>query len=236
MADDNFDVDTYLRTQSTAFNQDQEVDRILSLYQSTKNPLELLDLPHHTWTTLTVDLTAVKKSYRKRSLLLHPDKCKHPRAQEAFDILKKAEAELTDDEKRPNLLYLVRDARDAVFKRKRIPIPPPKPLGKVPDGKDPKQEEGPPVPTDPKLCDEVRLEARRMMQEIQTRDKIRLKNDVERKMTEAEKVVNERKRKMEHDKLWEETREERVGNWRDFKAKGVQKKKKVKKDDPYGGL
>lgn len=33
----------------------------------------------------------IKKIYRKKSLLVHPDKCKHPKAQEAFDVLKKAQ-------------------------------------------------------------------------------------------------------------------------------------------------
>ncbi|KAJ3044920.1 hypothetical protein HDV00_000202 [Rhizophlyctis rosea] len=239
---DNFDIDTYLRTQSTGFNQDREVDRILTLASETRNPLELLELPPSSWTTLYIDLSSVKKNYRRRSLLLHPDKCKHPRAQEAFDVLKKAEAEITDDEKRPNLLALLRDARDAVFKRRGIRIPPPPPpkhLEKAAgEGGEAKQEgPDPSIPTDPKLADEVRLEARRIMRDVELRDKIRLKNDVERKMTEAEEKVNERKRKMEHDKLWEETREERVGNWRQFVQKGgPAKKKKVKKDDPYGGL
>jgi DnaJ-class molecular chaperone len=33
----------------------------------------------------------IKKIYRKKSLLVHPDKCKHEKAQEAFDVLKKAQ-------------------------------------------------------------------------------------------------------------------------------------------------
>lgn len=41
------------------------------------------------------------KSYRKRSLLIHPDKLRdHPRGIEAFDLLKKAEGYLLDADKR----------------------------------------------------------------------------------------------------------------------------------------
>ena len=49
----------------------------------------------------------------------------------------------------------------------------------------------------------------------------------------AEQVEKERKRKAEEDKLWEETREQRVNNWRDFQTKknssnsSARKKKKV---------
>ncbi|KAJ3279115.1 hypothetical protein HK104_001733 [Borealophlyctis nickersoniae] len=230
--DDDFDVDTYLRTQSNAFNQDKEVEELLALHAQTNNPLELLNLPPSAWTTLVIDLPSVKKQYRRRSLLLHPDKCKHPKAQEAFDVLKKAEAELTDDEKRPGLLVLVRDARDAVFRKKGLKIPPP-PLrpGVKPTPEEEKALKE--IPVDPNLADEIRLEARKIIQDMQMRDRLRLKNDVERKMSEAEKLAGEKKRKQEHDKLWEETRDSRVGNWRKFMKDGAKKKKRKNDNDPY---
>lgn len=40
----------------------------------------------------------IKKAYRKKSLLIHPDKVKHEEAPKAFDLLKKAEAVLSDEE------------------------------------------------------------------------------------------------------------------------------------------
>lgn len=42
--------------------------------------------------------TRVKKAFRRKSLLIHPDKVKHPEASKAFDLLKKAEAVLNDQE------------------------------------------------------------------------------------------------------------------------------------------
>ena len=42
----------------------------------------------------------IDKIYRKKSLMIHPDRFKHPRGPEAFDLLKKAETELLDKEKR----------------------------------------------------------------------------------------------------------------------------------------
>ncbi|KAJ0084854.1 hypothetical protein Patl1_30229 [Pistacia atlantica] len=56
--------------------RDNEVLRILSCFKL--NPFEYLNLPF--------DATPddIKKQYRKLSLLVHPDKCKHPQAKEAF--------------------------------------------------------------------------------------------------------------------------------------------------------
>jgi len=42
----------------------------------------------------------MKKKYRMLSILLHPDKCKLPKAAEAFTVLDKAYKTLQDPEKR----------------------------------------------------------------------------------------------------------------------------------------
>lgn len=78
---DDLDIDKYLATEATQLQKDQEVERILSAFRL--NPFDILDLPP--------DCTDkdIKNSYRKKSLLIHPDKTKHPRAQEAFSLLKK---------------------------------------------------------------------------------------------------------------------------------------------------
>ncbi|KAJ3026079.1 UNVERIFIED_CONTAM: hypothetical protein HDU68_006219 [Siphonaria sp. JEL0065] len=112
---------------------DREAERILALETKAANPLEVLELDHKPW-LLGKD---IKVTYRKKSLLLHPDKCKHPRAQDAFEMLKKAEGELMEEGKRKWLLDLVgvyfgstppypaffstcTEARVAVFKRKNL--------------------------------------------------------------------------------------------------------------------
>ena len=50
-------------------------------------------------------------SFRKVSLLVHPDKCKHPRAEEAFETCKKALAELQDEDKRKFYVEMMDAAR-----------------------------------------------------------------------------------------------------------------------------
>ena len=50
-------------------------------------------------------------TYRKKSLLIHPDKTKNPRAPDAFDRLKKAQTELMDEKHRARLDEAISDAR-----------------------------------------------------------------------------------------------------------------------------
>ncbi|OMO77006.1 hypothetical protein COLO4_25411 [Corchorus olitorius] len=56
--------------------RDNEVIRILSCFKL--NPFEFMNL------SFDSSLEDVKKQYRKLSLMVHPDKCKHPQAKEAF--------------------------------------------------------------------------------------------------------------------------------------------------------
>ena len=45
------------------------------------------------------------------SLMVHPDKCKHARAKDAFEILGEAQKLLLDEERRENVLFLLAHAR-----------------------------------------------------------------------------------------------------------------------------
>ncbi|KAI9267991.1 hypothetical protein BDA99DRAFT_504567 [Phascolomyces articulosus] len=49
--------------------------------------------------------------YRKKSLMIHPDKVKHDRAQEAFAMLKKAESELNDETRVKFLMSVIEEAK-----------------------------------------------------------------------------------------------------------------------------
>ena len=53
----------------------------------------------------------IKLVYRKKSLLIHPDKTKNPQAPDAFDRLKKAQTELMDEKHRERLDEAIADAR-----------------------------------------------------------------------------------------------------------------------------
>lgn len=54
----------------------------------------------------------IKKMYRMFSMILHPDKCKDPRAAEAFHIVDQAYKMLQDVEKRKVYVRIMREARE----------------------------------------------------------------------------------------------------------------------------
>ncbi|KAI8807271.1 hypothetical protein BJ742DRAFT_773256 [Cladochytrium replicatum] len=216
--EDDFDVDTFLRMTASAVTQDAEIDRILSF--TIKNPFDLLEVSSTTFATGTIDQREIKLQYRKKSILCHPDKSKNPRAQEAFEALKAAESYFTDDEKRETIVAILQEARDTVMRQKRIT--------KKPSKTELKSEPTAPADVDPRMyepavIDAIRAEVRSMLKGNMDRASIRLKNEFERRAQEAEEQAETRKRKLEHDKAWESSRDDRVASWRKFMDK---KKKK----------
>ncbi|XP_070033703.1 uncharacterized protein [Nicotiana tomentosiformis] len=83
--------------------RDNEVNRILSCFKL--NPFEYLNM------SFDSSIDDVKKQYRKLSLLVHPDKCKHPQAKEAFGALAKAQQLLLDPQERDYILNQVNAAK-----------------------------------------------------------------------------------------------------------------------------
>ncbi|KAJ3345577.1 hypothetical protein HDU83_003933 [Entophlyctis luteolus] len=191
----DFNIDTYLRVESTSFLQDKEAERILGLAKKAANPFEVLDLDHKTWLLGKVEEKDIKMSYRKKSLLLHPDKCKHPRAQEAFEMLKKAESELTEEGKRAWLLGVIGEARMIVLKRRNL-LKANGSVSALPDQQKNPEEFN-------TLLAAVKVETRRILIDQGQRDSLRLKNEVERKNEEESRAAEEKKRKVEADKNWE---------------------------------
>ncbi|KAG8766119.1 hypothetical protein FRC12_007077 [Ceratobasidium sp. 428] len=107
------DLDKLLAREATAFQRDVEVERILKAFKL--NPYDLLGLD--------TDATPadIKKRYRQLSLFIHPDKTTHPRATDAFDLLKKAEGELSDQAKRDELDAVMLEARVQTLKENILP-------------------------------------------------------------------------------------------------------------------
>jgi hypothetical protein len=89
-------------------DRENEVNRILGAFKL--NPYEQLGL------RFTATDEEVRRAYRKVSLMVHPDKCPHPRATDAFEIIGGAQKELLDENKRMHLDYLLSHARDEVRK------------------------------------------------------------------------------------------------------------------------
>lgn len=165
----------------------------------------------------------IKKCYRTKSLLIHPDKTSNPQAPEAFDRLKKAQTALLDEKERPRLDEAIADARMLLIRENKWTVDSPE--LKTPEFARDWREKTKTVLIDNEL-------RRRKQQKAQMQEE-------GRQQRKEDEEIAERKRKREHEQRWEETREQRMSSWRDFqKGKGSEKDpataKKKKKLKPIG--
>jgi DnaJ family protein C protein 8 len=199
------DIDALLAQEASQFQRDQEIDRVMNAF-----PLDgysILELQPG------CNSDVIRKTYRKKSLLIHPDKTKNPMAPDAFDRLKKAEAALQDDKKREVLDKAFADARRMLIREKKWTL----------------DEER--LKSDAFLH-EWRVKVRDVLIEQELRKRQLQKRQMEeegRLKRKLEEEAEERRKKREAERAWEDTRDTRVASWRDYQ-KGVSKKKKKKVD------
>ncbi|KAH6913307.1 chaperone regulator [Coprinopsis sp. MPI-PUGE-AT-0042] len=204
------DIERLLSREATAFQREVEVERILKAFKL--NPYDILDLDE------LATPEAIKKKYKQLSLFIHPDKCPHERAPEAFDLLKKAESELSDKDKREEMDALMKQARYRVLKSLDLPVS---------TESDDQALKG----LNPPFKARLKAQSKELLIEEELRRRKAIKLNLANEGLEARKKDEEvatKKRKAEDDKLWEENREERVGSWRNFAATSGKKKKKTK--------
>ncbi|XP_031400296.1 dnaJ homolog subfamily C member 8 isoform X1 [Punica granatum] len=215
--------------------RDNEVTRILSCFKL--NPFEYLNLP------FDASPEDVKKQYRKLSLLVHPDKCKHPQAKEAFGALAKAQQLLLDQQERDYILTQVNAAKGLGHEELRAKRK--KQLKKdtaskikslVDEGKYEQNYE-----RSEEFRRELILKVREILTEQEWRRRkmqMRISEEEGRLKKDEEESKEMWKRKREHEEQWEGTREQRVSSWRDFMKSGKKVKKgetrppKLKTEDP----
>jgi len=158
----------------------------------------------------------IKIQYRKKSLMIHPDKTKNPAAPDAFDRLAKAQTALLDEKQRSYLDECIADARRLLIREHKYTL------------------DSPELKTE-----EFKVEWRQKTVHVLLEEEARRRRQAKARMQEEgrearkeEEELDARKRKRENDKAWEESREERIGTWRDFqknrKPAGDEKKKKKK--------
>lgn len=153
--------------------------------------------------------------YRKKSLLIHPDKTKNPAAPDAFDRLNKAHATLMDEKARTYLDECISDARRLLIREHKYTVDSPE-LKTEEFKKEWRRK------TVHVLVEEEARKRRQARARLQEEGRERQKEDEE---------IDERKRKRDQDKAWEDSREERIGSWRDWQRgqRGDGEKKKKKK-------
>ncbi|KAK4988365.1 DnaJ subfamily C member 8 [Elasticomyces elasticus] len=205
------DVFAELEKESKEWDKDAEISRIIKTFKL--DSYAVLDLQPG------VPDSDIKKVYRAKSLLIHPDKTSNPQAPDAFDALKKAQTVLLDEKERAKLDEAIADARMLLMRDKKLNID-------SPEVKDPDAE--------------FRRQWREKTKWVLTDNEIRRRRQVKAQMQEEgraqkkeEEELTERKRKREHEQNWENTRDKRIDSWRDFSKGGAAKadegKKKKKK-------
>jgi DnaJ homolog subfamily C member 8 len=154
----------------------------------------------------------IKIVYRKKSLLIHPDKTKNPQAPEAFDRLKKAQTALLDEKERNHLDECIADARHLLIRQHKYTV----------DSEELKTED---------FRQEWRKKTVEVLVEAEARRRRQMKAKMQeegREQAKEDAEIESRKRRRDHEKNWEDTREQRIDSWRDFQ-KGVKKADEGKK-------
>lgn len=159
----------------------------------------------------------IKKVYRSKSLLIHPDKTKNKQAPDAFDRLKKAQTELMDEKHRANLDEAIADGRMLALREMKLTVD-------SPEIKTPEFEKMWTQKTTLVLIENEQRRRRQLKAQMQEEGREQRKQDEE---------IEARKRKRQHEEDWEATRDERINSWRQFQKSqagggGDRKKKKTK--------
>eukprot|EP00397_Hematodinium_sp_SG-2012_P046593 GEMP01052700.1.p1 GENE.GEMP01052700.1~~GEMP01052700.1.p1 ORF type:complete len:373 (+),score=120.64 GEMP01052700.1:149-1267(+) len=158
----------------------------------------------------------ITKMYRKVSFLVHPDKCKHPRAHDAFQKVAKAYEELKDPTYKEKYKDVIEQAKSAVVQFRE----------KENEDRDKSGEEK--LGMDGVDFDQaVVAECERMLnvtvEQATYAEKVRAKNEDRIEVLQKERKKRERS-EMTDKKKWEVNRDKRVAGWQVFRNNIDQKK------------
>ncbi|GBE59250.1 domain-containing protein, putative [Babesia ovata] len=175
--------------------------------QTFASPYQVLQLKHN------ATEEEIKKRYRKISLLIHPDKFKHEKAQEAFNVLLNAFNEIQNSESKEKYKLVYEQARKVVYKRHKA-NPNATTLDLIAAGvldSDIQQIEN----EIQRECDEI---LRKQQERREYAEKCVRANMEYEKQLAAEQVELE-KQQLNHQVEWDKTRDLRVTSWRSFQGK-----------------
>lgn len=224
MADHDFqrfytEVKTIEKTDSV-YTSEQQINRLLrpgSTYANL-NPFDVLLVDPED------NLEAIRKQYKRLSILLHPDKNPNDRdrAQRAFDVLNKAYKCLESEQTRAKALEVVEEAKHRVqqmIDEKRKKLKKEKKHASVEEDDPVKYKQAIKVMTMKLFADYERK--RRSLEERATE---------ERKRKREEEIEAEEAKQMEQEwnKNFEESRQNRVNSWQSFSKSSKSKRKDIR--------
>ena len=176
------------------------------------NPFAVMQLP------IGATLEDAKQRYKRLSQLVHPDKCADPRAMDAFIEVKKAYAMLVDDQVRDNRRALILGARKIAAKAHAK-------LVKENGGGDAGRAAAGPLEA---LQTTEVMKVFAQAEQRRRRAKSLAVSYTKRDREGEVKTAKVAKQKRAHQEAWDDSRDVRVGSWRDFQKKGAKKSKKRK--------
>lgn len=213
------DVDKILQSLESELARDKEIDRILACHLGDYFAILQIN-PLHGLDELSLNL---RRAFRRKSLLIHPDKTNNDRAPTAFALLKKAERVLSaetsvSDDSSPDS-----GLADAAEKRTLIEM-----------YKQVHERLRLSVPLDFDHPDNVRIREDLRLYLVshwqnQEIDKNYAQRQEQQKQEALKTMAKERELKRSWEKRWEQDRGDRVRLWRNFTSK-VEKPKKKKKN------
>ena len=201
-----------LSQKDTKFNQDHQLDRLLN--HTFVNPYDILEVGPE------ANEVEIKRKFRMLSILVHPDKCRHEKAADAFHLLEQAYKTLMDPEKRRMYQRVMREAKERVECTRTKENQRRRTMGLE-------------VLPEETFNLEVQNMCKQLFEEIEERKHYFERLDAaykRKKRHEAEKQAAAEEIIQEDMKAWEENREKRVASWRSFsqKKQRTEKRKKVK--------
>lgn len=179
---------------------ESQVERLTSKVFSSA--LDVLLLTHGS------DEKTIRNQYRKLSALVHPDKCKHPKANEAFHVLKKALDDLMDPNYQDKYKDILPEARQRVYQRRLAENP-----SRMKRGDDPWDLEG--AEFDKAVLEECENMLKYETEELAYAERVRKSNEDRIEESRKQRII-ERDADRKRHKQWERTREQRVAGWRSF--------------------
>lgn len=207
MADD---LDRILKAEETQLTRDKEIDRILAGNEYDYfgllmiNPLGMENEEM---------LKLVKNIYRRKALLIHPDKTTNPLAPTAFNRLKKAEQVLSTTEESENkVLFQEKERLVAIYN-------------------DVNQENEIIADWTDGTNRQIRAKVEKILQQEmkqQEIEKMYQQRQDQQRDEEVKSALTQRGIKKKLEAKWEDDRDERVQSWRNYSSKVEKKKDKSK--------
>ncbi|OMJ07775.1 J domain-containing protein spf31 [Smittium culicis] len=222
---ENDDLDAFFKTTITQLNRTTEVERILSLPKI--DPFSILELE------TSCDDNDIKKAYRNKSRLVHPDKTQHPKAVDAFDVLKQAQDQLLDEDNRRFLLKMIADAESILKKEladslKKGGLAHSSTQAAKQSSSLKLQQQQPLLPSK----HQVMAKFRALIVELEWQRIRKAAAETDRKAAELaakEKAKQAAEESQKRERDWDQARDERVSSWRQFQNKSLSSKKSGKK-------